>query len=354
MKWKFASFLVFFVFLSYSAMVANDRNASNLKIEEATSLKVDHKYDEAEKLLKEALVLDENNFEAVYELGTLYMLKQDFDTGIAYFEEVVKKDKVTDKCWQILGIMYKWHYKHGKAIETFQKGLEKFPESGALYYELGEMSEDSKELSTYYFEKGVEVQPEYHKNYFSLAFCFPEQEIWELIYGEIFINLGTCHSLDVVPMGWEVFNTYRKKIKSLDSTISDTSYDNHNSGNMKELESFLAAYEMTLSIAASSNITEDDLDLPTLIKIRTDFITYYYQNKLNEKFPNVLFEWHKKLIDEGFFEVYNYKIFYLGDPDVVLKWRQEHQEKLDEFMKWRESNRFPISKENVFLRKNNM
>ncbi len=359
MKFKFATILLFFVFLSHSALFANDRNASNLKIREAIPLMDSGKYDEAEELLKEAVELDDDNYNAVYELGYLFLLKKDLDTAEEYLEDLVEMDDITAQCWQMLGNVYDMNQKHEKALETYHEGLEQFPESGALYYELGVVSKDSLELAVNYFEKGVEVQPEYPTNYFSLAnfFLTTEQEVWGMMYGEIFINL-TLGSKKANNIGLQLYNTYQSEITRHDSTVSVSFFSSSNledaiKGAMIN-KFFPSAYEMTLSLASVFNLEDGDLDLPKLIKIRTDFITNYYKNEFNKSFTNVLFEWHKKLIDEGYFEVYNYLIFVDGDPLVAQKWIGENQAKVQEFINWLQSNRFPISKENAFLRKNNI
>ncbi len=363
-KWEIMKTLlktIVFLCLIFSAdtLLASDQQDAIQKIKEAISLMEQGDFDDAEKLLEEAADLDEDNYMAVYELGYLYLLKKDYDTAEDHFEDLVEMDNITPQCWQMLGNVYDMNGKHEDALETYKKGLEEFPESGALYYELGVVSKDSIELALQYFEKGVEVQPEYPTNYFALTnfFLSTEQEIWGMIYGEIFINL-TIGSEKANSVGIQLYNTYQSEIEHKDSTVSVSFFNANNLkgvlSNLMGKDYFPAVYEMNLSIASAFNLSKDGLDLPSLIKLRTDFINNYYNNKFDEKYANILFDWHKKLIDADMFEVYNYLIFVSADPVVAQTWLSNNQSKVQEFITWLKSNRFPISKENLFLRKNNI
>ena len=74
----------------------------------------------------------------------------------------------------------------------YKKALKKFPKSGALYSEYGELLWSSKNYSAIdQWEKGIQVDPAYGGNYYNAAlyYFFTKDKVWSLIYGEIFVNM---------------------------------------------------------------------------------------------------------------------------------------------------------------------
>lgn len=90
------------------------------------------------------------------------------------------------------------------------------------------------------------------------------------------------------------------------------------------------------------------LDLNTLVQIRKKFINEFYANFSD--FNNVLFDYHKKIIEAGHFEAYNYWLFAYGNNAQANKWVKENKGKWDSFLKWKKENPIKITQENVFSR----
>ncbi len=65
-----------------------------------------------------------------------------------------------------------------------------------------------------YFEKGIEVAPNYSSNYYWCArlYCNSTEEVWGMIYGEIFMNLER-NSKRTAEISKLLFDTYKKEIK---------------------------------------------------------------------------------------------------------------------------------------------
>ena len=75
----------------------------------------------------------------------------------------------------------------------YKAGLKKFPKSGVLYSEYGDMltQYDNTHGAIVQWEKGISADPNYSSNYYYAAkyYADPTNVLWSSIYGEIFVNL---------------------------------------------------------------------------------------------------------------------------------------------------------------------
>src|SRR5215218_336700 len=76
--------------------------------------------------------------------------------------------------------------------KVYRKGLKKFPESGPLYNDLGELQWSQQDYDAIkQWEKGIETDPSYSKNYYNAArfYFMSTDKVWSILYGEIFLNM---------------------------------------------------------------------------------------------------------------------------------------------------------------------
>jgi tetratricopeptide (TPR) repeat protein len=310
--------------------------------------------DKSIELLNESCRLDPDNATYPYELGYAYYIKEDYSKAIGIYEVLVGRSDITDQCYQMLGNAYDMSNQREKALETYHKGLKKFPQSGRLYLELGniERTGNNMDKAIAVYEQGIRAEPGFPSNYYWAAriFLSSENELWGMIYGEIFMNLerGSDRTAEISKL---LFDTYASQI----SITSDTAFlisfckstvmgrDN------KHTLPFSLVYEPALSFAV---ISEDTITLESLNRIRYRFIVFYEERGFFKSQPNVLFEWHKKLIGEQWFESYNYWLLMQGSYDEFAFWYSHNQSKFDAFIKWFENNPMPVNEKNVFLRIN--
>lgn len=116
------------------------------------------------------------------------------------------------------------------------------------------------------------------------------------------------------------------------------------------------AYEKGLELFPSSGRLYLELgnmhqhDLASLNRIREDFINFYYDRKFHRKQPNILFSWHKSLIDKGFFECYNYWLLMQGAPEEFNRWYMANEEQFNQFITWFTDNPMQIDTKHTFHR----
>lgn len=316
--------------------------------------------DESIELLEEAKKLDPESYVYDYEIGFAYSLKKEYSKAIETFKQVIKYKDANDQCYQMLGNLYDNKGDYKKAIKTYDKGLKLFPNSGRLFLEKGTAYAFQKKYNEAikYYENGIKVDPIFPSNYYRAASLFfnSEDEVWAMIYGEIFINLES-NSRRTQEISKLLFDTYRSQIKFISDTslsvsfcknsvITLTDEDLKNPGQIK-LPFGSAVYEPTLLLSIDD---EKKIDLNSLNRIRQNFLDTYYKKSFNTSYPNVLFERQKSIKDSGNFEAYNFWLLSSGDPDAFNLWKDNNEEKWNKFVLWFNDNGFQLDSEHQFLR----
>lgn len=302
------------------------------------------------KLLEESSKLDPKNYLYPYEIGYAYYLQKNYSKAIKQFEKVLKMKNITAQCYQMLGNIYDIDGKRAEAIKIYNKGLDKFPNSGRLYLELGNVHQVDLDKALEFYEKGIKVDPTYPSNYYWAAkiFCKSTEEIWGMIYGDIFMNIGrgTKRTEEISKL---LFDTYFSEIKFKPDSSMSVSFCQSNVLSISDNNPKLT-YGMTYETCLMAAITHDTITLESLNKIRIDFISIYYDRKFNETHPNILFDWHQALIKEEMFEYYNYWLLMKRAPDEFDQWYILNKEKFESFINWFSKNPMTIDKKNKFHR----
>jgi tetratricopeptide (TPR) repeat protein len=323
---------------------------------EAVKLEDQGKYDEAIKLLEEAQKLDPQSTMYPYELAYSYYSKDNYKKAAKYLEGIVKRPEADDQVYQLLGNCYDNMGKSDKALETYDKGLKIFPKSGKLYLEKGNVFWKKKEYGKAmpFYEQGIEADPRFPSNYYRAArlYCASTEEVWGMIYGEIFMNLerNTKRTAEISKL---LYDTYKSQIKFIGDTSFSVSFSQNATISIEELTDTskiklpfgIGVYEPTLMM---SMIKEKTVDINSLDRIRQNFVEIYYNNGNDKKYPNILFEFQHQLLQEGYLEAYNHWILMKGDEDGFGKWHDENLEKWDNFVKWFTENPMEVSDSNRF------
>jgi tetratricopeptide (TPR) repeat protein len=240
--------------------------------------------------------------------------------------------------------------KPDKAIESYQKGLDDFPNSGKLYFELGNMQHDDLNKALEFYEKGIEVAPQYPSNYYAATkiFCNSTEEMWGMLYGELFINIerGSKRTEEISKL---LFDTYFSEIQFTSDTSMTVSFCQNIviTDSKKKSLPFSMIYEPGLLFAITIS---DTITLASLNKIRENYISFYYERKFNKSHPNIVFDWHKTLIEKEQFECYNYWLLMKGSTDEFNAWHVSNKERFDDFINWFSENPMVIDDKNKFHR----
>lgn len=160
---------------------------------EAIQLMDNGKLDESIKLLEEAQKLDSTRLDYPYEMAYAFHLKKDLPRTIEILEKVRGHKDVSERYFQLLGNTYDMLGKTTEAFSVYDAGLIRFPNSGMMHLEKGNVHWGKKEFEKALenYERGIQVDPQFPSNYFRAAklYCGSSEKMWGLIYGEIFMNL---------------------------------------------------------------------------------------------------------------------------------------------------------------------
>jgi tetratricopeptide (TPR) repeat protein len=330
------------------------------KLEKAVDLMDNGKLDESISLLEEALKLDpKNKYPYSYEMAYAYYSKEDYKKSIKILKSIKKEKAVSDRYYQLLGNSYDMVGDSKMALKTYDNGLKVFPNSGKLYLEKGNVYWAKKEYeqALTFYEQGIQADPEFPSNYYraTLLYCSSSDKIWGVIYGEIFMNLER-NSKRTIEISKLLYNTYKKAIR-IDSDTSGSLNLSRNfilsvNPKSKNVVPFSMAYELTMTIGLPlSKMSKDKNEfIASLSTMRTTFITNWWLKNSNVSYPNALFDYHKLLMDKGYFEAYNYWMLMKGDEDESDAWIGKNKEKWDEFVKWYTDNPMKINESNKFYK----
>ncbi|MCF8370814.1 MAG: hypothetical protein K9H64_04275 [Bacteroidales bacterium] len=320
--------------------------------------KMDSGYiEESIKLLKVAIKLDPESLRYPYEMAYAYSMNTDYKKAIKILKGLLKHPDVNDRIYQMLGNNYDYSKNPKKATETYETGLQLFPNSGCLYLERGNMELHKEEYlnALDYYEKGIEVDPQFPSNYFwaTKIYLSSSEKVWGMLYGEIFINLET-NSRRTFEISEFLYNTYKNEIQFISDSSISVSFSKNTAINIEDLsdpENFklpfgIGAYEPTLML---SIIGETEINLDVLDRIRTNFVRLYFENEQHKNFPNVLFDYQKNLLESGHFEAYNHWLLLAGDEDSFSKWQETNSEKWESFVNWILENPIPIDDTHKFF-----
>lgn len=350
---------VFFFFIGQTVFgQEKNREKASSKGKEAIQLMDSGKVDESILLLKEAQNLDPANITYPYELGYAYYLKKDYKSTIKFLENIKNEKTVNDRVYQLLGNAYDMLGESDSAVGIYESGLKLFPKSGHLYLEMGAIQRVKGDLEKAlgFYEKGIQVDPGFSSNYYwaSKLFCISDEKVWGMIYGEIFMNLER-NSKRTAEISELIYNQYNNQIKFKGDTGISVSFSKNafiHEGpaadpNQIKLPFGIGVYETTLAL---SMIGLNSININTLDTIRTNFINNYFKNKHDKIFPNVLFNYQKKIIDLGYSEAYNHWILMKGDEDRFEKWLANNEEKWTDFTNWFMKNPLKVDSANSFFR----
>ncbi len=284
-------------------------------------------FDNAILVLNRALLQDPANLELKKNLVFSYYYKRDYTHALEKIKPLLEGDEADVQVFQLGGNVYKALEEVKEADKLYKKAIKRYPRSGALYSEYGELLWEKKDFSAIQqWEKGIEIDPAYPGNYYNAAlyYYFTKDKVWTLLYGEIFVNMEylTPRATEIKTL---LLSTYKEKLF--------TDLETQKKGKEKSNE-FANAVLQTFSKQAP--LTSQGINMDVLNMIRTKFILDWTTNYA-AKFPFKLFDYQQQLIKEGMFEAYDQWLFgtvdNLASYDQWTKTNPEAYSKFNSFQK---------------------
>lgn len=291
-------------------------------------------YTNAVLVLQKAVQQDGKNLSLQKDLVMAYYLSRDFVNGKAVVEKLTDRDDADIQCFQLAGNIYKALEENKECERIYKKGLKKFPGSGALYNELGELQwgkGNSEAIEQW--EKGIESDPNYPGNYYNAAryYFVSTDKVWALIYGEIFVNMESYS-----PRTAEIKSLLLEAYKKFFTNDAALAKKENKTRNNEFANAFIETINKNAS-AITGGITPE-----TLVMLRTRFILDWYELNAS-RFPNRLFDHQRQLLQEGMFDAYNQWLFGAADNLALYEtWTKTHTEEYDQFTKLQRNKLFKV------------
>ncbi|MES2645691.1 MAG: tetratricopeptide repeat protein [Bacteroidota bacterium] len=299
--------------------------------ETARSFQKQGDYDNAILVLNKAAGIEPLNPDVQKELGLVYYVSRQYQKAIEVMKPLADRADADEQTFQVTALIYRGQQNFKEADRTYKAALKKFPKSGMLYAEYGDLLESkdpglSKGIQLW--EKGIEIDPEYPNNYYYATkyYLNSATDMWGLLYGEIFVNL-------------ESFTGRTTEIKHL------------------LLEGYKKIYAFGLLTAKGKSPFEDGM-LETLRKqtsltgngITTEILTAMrtrfvldWNTTMSKKYPFKLFELHRQLLQEGLFDSYNQWLFgSVENISIYQAWTTAHSTEYAAFNKYQRNRLFKV------------
>ncbi|MFT3845794.1 MAG: tetratricopeptide repeat protein [Lacibacter sp.] len=324
-------FIAFSLLFASAAVWAQEPDADQLH-ETAKQFMRSGDWTNAVLVLNKALAKEPTNLALQKDLALTYYYQRDFAKAKETIKPMIDREDADVQVFQVAGNIFKAIQESKDCEKMYKKALKKYPASGALYAEYGEllwlMSEHAASIAQW--ETGIKTDPAFAGNYYfaSRYYFFTTDKVWALVYGEIFINMEsyssrTAEIKNLLLDGYKKFFSDDPKLKPA-----------------KNKNEFSEAYTSVMkqnSIVINKGVTTESLTM-----LRTRFILDW-NKQYAAKFPFRLFDHQTQLLQEGMFDAYNQWIFEAaGDLAKYEAWTKLNTDQYNEFTKFQKSKLFKI------------
>lgn len=321
-------FLFLVILTAWTSSFAQDANQLH---ETARTFMKQGDFANAVLVLNHATQLDPGNIEISKDLALNYYFEKNYNKALDIIKPVLENDNADDQAFQIAGDIYQALSDLKETEKVYKKGLKKFPHSGPLYNEYGEMLWAKQDYTAIkQWEKGIEEDPGFSRNYYNASkyYYFTTDKVWSIIYGEIFLNIE--------PMGSTVPEVKNILLESYKKLFSEADLE----ASIKDKNDFVKAYIKTMN--KQSSIASHGINPETLTMIRTRFILDWY-TEYASKFPSRLFDMQRQLLQGGMFNAYNQWIFGIAQNLATYQnWTNTHTDEYSEFSRFQKGRIFKI------------
>jgi tetratricopeptide (TPR) repeat protein len=287
-------------------------------------------YTNAVLILNRCIEKEPTNTSVGKDLALSYFYTQNNSKALEVIKPVLESNDADDQCFLIAGNIYKQLELPKESEKVYKKGIVKFPESGPIYNELGQIQiATGSRDAIKNWEKGIKADPSYSKNYYNAArfYFFEKDYVWSILYCEIFANMEPNNNL--------VSEIKKMLLESYKQMFLDTDLDKNN----KSKNAFVGSY--LGEIKKQTTVLSNGINAETLFMIRSRFIIDWFAT--NNKPAFRLFDYQQQLLKAGMFEAYNQWLFGITENlGAYQVWVKTNAEENNAFLSFQKSRIFKI------------
>ncbi|MCQ2289381.1 MAG: tetratricopeptide repeat protein [Muribaculaceae bacterium] len=214
----------------------------------------------------------------MHELVLANVIVQDYAEGYKWAKELIKLEDADEENYSLAGSAMDYYGKHDEAISVYDEGLKKFPKSGRLLLEKGNMCYSQKDYdgAVSYYEQALEIDPAYDASYYRLArlFGISTDPVWAIMYAQGYLFTGKDRDRRN-EMSRLIYLLYHDNVTRKGGKVEAT-FAQHYSMSEYLLEDCDIPYELAFNAlhesCAKEVMTADTLSLPEMIKLHERYV----------------------------------------------------------------------------------
>ena len=160
-----------------------------------------------------------SNRAVVYEIVYGYIVKQDYEEAYQWAKKLLKLKDADADSYFIAGNAFDYVGKRKEAIEIYEKGLKKFPNSARLWVEKGNKAYMMKNYdeSVGCYEHAIDIDPNFDVSYYRLAnlYAMSTDPVWAVMYAQNY-QLQASKYERLMEMGKLIYDLYRENVTRKD------------------------------------------------------------------------------------------------------------------------------------------
>lgn len=294
-------------------------------------------YNGAVEQYKKALEIDKKSSLANYEISMTYLALKDYEKAIEHSDNIISaKSDYMEQAYILKGSALDLMGKPKEAINTYNKGIKKFPNNHLLYYNLGYTSYNLNEYkdAEIALQNAVKINPSHASSHLLLGYVMSDQGY------RVKSLLAVYNFLLLEPKGKRALNAYellnselkRGVKKENDKSTSITLSDNKESDEFKAAELMLSLLEASKSLEENEKKTEYEL----FSENTKSFFSILGELKKNNKgfWWNYYVDFFYSLKENKHVEAFSYYITQSKEDEKITIWLNENKEKVDALSVW--------------------
>lgn len=279
---------------------------------------------------RQAIVLSPGALILYRGLGNALYLNGNYKEAEEVLAEVTAKPGADEGSYKMLADSREKQGNRKGAKESLKRGLTRYPSSGLLYNELGNVySNDQKqEQALNAWLDGIEKDPKFADNYYKAAILYlsSNKPLWGLLYGEAFLYMA--HDTTDDDSLKELLYTGYKRLFSTIGTTQGRQLKN------STFEDAVLATYVQLTPVISDGISTENLTI-----VRTRFLMEWFAT-FGKKYSCSLFTYQDELIRSGHFDICNQWLFGKTESErEYAAWNAFHEGDISRYKKWQATTR---------------
>jgi tetratricopeptide (TPR) repeat protein len=331
-------FLLLTILLYSSQLIHAQQTVESIR-KQATTSAQQQDFPGAIQILEQGLQQYPDNLELLKDEAYIAFLGRDYQHALKIGKAITDRDDADVQSFQILGLTYKAIADYKEADKMYKSALKKFPNSGVLYSEYGDMytQYDNKRDAITQWEKGISADPNYSSNYYYAAKYYAGNNniFWSCIYGEIFVNMEslTKRTSEIKEL---LLNNYKDLLG--------------NKSNIENLKTSGNDFEKAVATSMSGAMETESGDVsPEMITAFRARFLLNWANTNATSYPYKLFDFHLQLMRDGLFDAYNQWLFGpIINKNKYDNWVYTHDEEMQSFTQFQRNVLFKMPPEQYY------